>query len=132
MARRMVVKAPAEWTMLRDRYTETDSELSALRASILSRMAPGTSMREALGYVKAPERNRYNALEARRDKIQAAQVDWLLAHSPWYWESGVSCAWISASLTYEQAVSETCPVLPAESISFGSTAPAILMRRTRP
>jgi hypothetical protein len=110
-----------EWARLQMRYIDSAHACDIERTNL---DAQYQTARNAPAF----KRNRLDALRRKVDRASEACYGWLLVHSPWDWTSGVNVSWTCRILSADVAMSEARPVLPRESMCYGSTAPAQLTR----
>jgi hypothetical protein len=106
-----------EWSTLQANYRIADKILSDYRVHL--RVRYGTDVTGRV-YSSRREQHKLDVLERAQARIYARIFVWLDKHSPWDWHAGTSAHWICSSLTADQALSDTPPVLPAESAGYGS------------
>lgn len=68
---------------------------------------------------RAPERHRDEVLDRAAARAWTTFLKYLREHSPWEWESGVSCRYIREELTEAQALASEAPALPASAAAYG-------------
>jgi hypothetical protein len=59
-------------------------------------------------------------LDKAIERIYNRIFRWLDKNSPWDWSHGISANYICTNLTFYEATSETAPLMPVESVGYGS------------
>lgn len=69
-------------------------------------------------YASRAEAHHLAVLRRKVDRVRQSILRWLEDHCAWNFQSGVSCHWLCAQLTEDQA-KDPRPLLPAEAAAYG-------------
>lgn len=96
-------------------WREATTKLEEHKSALRLKYGP----RSPSAWWSAKERRADERLYRAEGRTAEAFYAWLDVHSPWEWRRGVQFAWVRDNLTLAMATSETPPMLPPESASWG-------------
>ena len=101
-----------EWAKLQAAYRKASGIAADYQIDLRSKYGDAA-------YCTATERAKLRALWERTNKASDRCLAWLKANSPWDWYSGTALIWICTKLSFETAIQQTPPTLPADARAYG-------------